>query len=196
MWIRRGFPVASILDAVFTVSPKRQYRGIFTPITPATQLPDTECTLSILPGLVANSKRSKLYRSVFLFGSSVFRRVCAWFEIVPLSWANAEPSTLFLRRAGFRFSAEVHWLPCRRLRWFLLCKRRTDLGSNRKLCKVRSVNELPAETREFSGRKSFCGQVRFIGETPEAAQLHCTRWTGLASFPCGLLAIAFEVSVN
>ena len=32
-------PVDSILLAVFTVSPKRQYRGIFTPTTPAQQGP-------------------------------------------------------------------------------------------------------------------------------------------------------------
>ena len=31
----RGSPLVSILDAVLTVSPKRQYRGIFRPTTPA-----------------------------------------------------------------------------------------------------------------------------------------------------------------
>lgn len=33
-------PVDSILDAVFTVSPKRQYRGMVSPTTPATQGPE------------------------------------------------------------------------------------------------------------------------------------------------------------
>ena len=32
-------PVDSILEAVFTVSPNRQYRGIVRPTTPATQDP-------------------------------------------------------------------------------------------------------------------------------------------------------------
>lgn len=35
-------PLVSILDAVFTVSPNKQYRGILIPTTPATVLP--ECT--------------------------------------------------------------------------------------------------------------------------------------------------------
>lgn len=33
-------PVDSILEAVLTVSPNRQYRGIFLPTTPATQGPE------------------------------------------------------------------------------------------------------------------------------------------------------------
>ena len=39
MNLRRLFD--SILEAVFTVSPKRQYRGIFEPTTPATHGPET-----------------------------------------------------------------------------------------------------------------------------------------------------------
>lgn len=39
MWIFRGSPLLSILDAVFTVSPKRQYRGMVRPTTPATTGP-------------------------------------------------------------------------------------------------------------------------------------------------------------
>ena len=35
-------PVDSILEAVLTVSPKRQYRGIFTPTTPAQHGPVVE----------------------------------------------------------------------------------------------------------------------------------------------------------
>ena len=31
MWILRGSPLLSIRDDVFTVSPKRQYRGILIP---------------------------------------------------------------------------------------------------------------------------------------------------------------------
>ena len=34
-------PLLSIRDAVLTVSPKRQYLGIFRPTTPATQGPET-----------------------------------------------------------------------------------------------------------------------------------------------------------
>jgi hypothetical protein len=33
-------PVDSILEAVLTVSPNRQYRGILSPTTPATQGPE------------------------------------------------------------------------------------------------------------------------------------------------------------
>ena len=39
MWMRRACPVDSILEAVLTVSPKRQYLGIFKPTTPATHGP-------------------------------------------------------------------------------------------------------------------------------------------------------------
>lgn len=40
-------PVDSIRDAVFTVSPKRQYRGMVRPTTPATQGPETQvCPVS------------------------------------------------------------------------------------------------------------------------------------------------------
>lgn len=39
MWIFKASPFDSILDAVFTVSPNRQYRGIFKPTTPATHEP-------------------------------------------------------------------------------------------------------------------------------------------------------------
>ena len=35
-----GKPVDSILDAVFTVSPNKQYLGILSPTTPATQGPE------------------------------------------------------------------------------------------------------------------------------------------------------------
>jgi hypothetical protein len=38
-WIFAGSPWLSIRDAVFTVSPKRQYLGIFWPTTPATTGP-------------------------------------------------------------------------------------------------------------------------------------------------------------
>ena len=38
-WILPGSPCDSILEAVLTVSPNRQYLGIFTPTTPAQQGP-------------------------------------------------------------------------------------------------------------------------------------------------------------
>ena len=40
------FPLDSILDAVFTVSPNKQYLGIVIPTTPATTGPVTERKLS------------------------------------------------------------------------------------------------------------------------------------------------------
>lgn len=50
--INRPSPVDSILDAVFTVSPNRQYRGIFEPTMPATTgpvcAPDRICNRSVL----------------------------------------------------------------------------------------------------------------------------------------------------
>lgn len=39
MWTLPGKPWLSILDAVFTVSPNKQYLGIFWPTTPATTGP-------------------------------------------------------------------------------------------------------------------------------------------------------------
>lgn len=41
------WPVDSILDAVFTVSPNKQYRGILMPTTPATQGPVEYKTVKI-----------------------------------------------------------------------------------------------------------------------------------------------------
>ena len=38
--IFKGSPLDSILEAVLTVSPKRQYRGILIPTTPAQQGPE------------------------------------------------------------------------------------------------------------------------------------------------------------
>ena len=48
-------PAASILDAVLTVSPNRQYLGIFNPTTPATTVP--EC---IPEGTAANNVRQHI----------------------------------------------------------------------------------------------------------------------------------------
>lgn len=42
MWTFRGKPTDSILEAVFTVSPNKQYLGIFRPTTPATQWPENK----------------------------------------------------------------------------------------------------------------------------------------------------------
>lgn len=44
-------PVDSIRDAVFTVSPKRQYRGMVSPTTPATQGPERHviCIIQKVP---------------------------------------------------------------------------------------------------------------------------------------------------
>ena len=39
IWILMGSPVDCILEATLTVSPKRQYRGILAPTTPAVVAP-------------------------------------------------------------------------------------------------------------------------------------------------------------
>ena len=48
-------PVDSILEAVLTVSPNKQYRGIFKPTTPATTIPVCTPNVELRQALIAVS---------------------------------------------------------------------------------------------------------------------------------------------
>lgn len=85
-------PVLSIRDAVFTVSPKRQYLGAAIPITPAATDPlwNPIRTMSCSSGLCASLKLATNLKSIKFWANGrncfVIRKNISKYDGIPSNW--------------------------------------------------------------------------------------------------------------
>ena len=114
-------PLLSILDAVFTVSPNKQYLGIFRPTTPATQGPEITIQPSKYPFArfidLQEIQETLYYRNAFQFEASIARLACGVFWTSSRCPLALNSSSRFPWHDSSHSSPAVPTQPCKRRLW-------------------------------------------------------------------------------
>lgn len=146
-------PVDSIRLAVLTVSPNRQYRGIFVPTMPATTGPVWQPHLIWSVSVVLQGRKSnKIYRRTKRNHINAIKRLWKWtqtFEVFGNKWlrrANQVPLLQFQTHAYFHFWLAIPRPPCTSRLLFPLCTHHSIRFVRRRLCKL-NLKSLPPKNR-------------------------------------------------